>query len=152
MLKSLFIRETDGGLVITPPTCEVKRTKGGLQFRWKLPTGGKMSISEAPEEGKIDTAHFHKGLQEIYVVHFGCLKIFYINGNYYKLDILTPEKKQIFVAKPNVPHAVAQGSFAVFTVQTVGIPISNPERNNNDWYPATDEFSKKALNAFAQEK
>ncbi len=142
---SIFTRLTDSGKIITQPTCEVKTTGGGLQLRYKLPTGGKISISESGEKPKIDKAHFHKGLVEIYTIHKGIIYIFTeVVLNTSCIVTLDVEGECVYVAERNKMHSVLQMPGAVFTTQTVGTPVPNPERGNNDWCLANSEFSRKA--------
>jgi len=134
---AVFSRETDGGSVISVPAPEVKLTRGALQIRWKLSTGGKVSISEPYVDGRIDKAHFHKGLVEIYTVHEGWIAICFDQGMALGLTVccIKPGNSCTFVARRSMAHAVYQPLGAVFVTQTVGKPVPNPERNNNDWYP-----------------
>ena len=54
----------------------------------------------------------------------------------------------MFIAMTGVPHAILQGPGSLFVVQTVGKPVPNKDRKNNDWYPAHDEFNEKAREYF----
>jgi len=154
MSESIFTRKTEGGSIVTPPSCEVKMTDGGLQLRFKLPTGGKVSISEAPPEGKIEKrGHYHRGLLEVYTVHSGEIRILY-RDQYGRFEqvILSHQYADAccFEVQKGVCHAISQGPCAVFTTQTIGTPVGNPERNGNDWYLADEGFQKKAEEYFSE--
>ena len=149
---NLFSRKTEGGVIYIPPACEVKVTEGGAkQFRWRLPTGGKMSLSVAPENGKADRrGHFHKGLTEVYTVHAGQIGILWQCGASFVVNIVILDAKFdcTFTVSADVRHAVLQTSGSVFVTQTIGTPVPNSNRGGNDWYAAEDEFNREIKKYF----
>jgi len=148
----LFSRKTQGGVIYTPPACEVKVTEGGaVQYRWRLPTGGKMSLSIAPPDGKVDKqGHYHKGLTEVYSVHAGQLVLIQQKPPC-GLAAITIACNDTFVVFSGVCHAIIQTPGTVFVTQTIGTPVPNVSRKGNDWYPAEGDFNLR-MRAYFSEK
>ena len=139
---SQFVRKTQGGKVITPPVLEVKDTVMGLQFRFKLPSGGKMSISECiSKDGTLESGHFHKGLREVYVVHDGMIELF-VKNKVGKVDriVMTPDFVCSYCVEAGIEHTIIKHPDTLFAVNTIGNPIPNKNRGGNDWYFASQEF------------
>ncbi len=144
----LFSRKTQGGTIYIPPLCKVKVVDDSMQFRYKLPTGGKLALCVAPQYGKADKeGHFHKGLVEVYTVHLGWLEIIFqdASGGEIEHTVVEPYGTSCsFVASTGMRHAIIQGPETVFVVQTIANhkPVPNPEKNGNDWYPAEEKFNE----------
>jgi hypothetical protein len=141
-----FSRSTEGGNIVVTPQCEVKMVGGDLQLRYKLPTGGKVSISQARKEGNADSrGHYHKGLTEVYTVHEGWLKLLLGDLAGLKVITLEPAINCSFTVNNGIPHGIIKGPGTVFVTQTIGTPQGNKDRKNNDWYLASESFNALML-------
>lgn len=144
-----------GGAIVTVPTCEVKMAGDGLQLRYKLPTGGKISICEMPScLSNLENGHYHKGLKEVYTVHSGELLLFekVKKTGAILLFKLTPDDNCNHLVLPRVEHTIIKYPGVFFTVQTVGTPVPNLNRGGNDWFPASDDFNSRVITRYHSER
>jgi len=62
---------------------------------------------------------------------------------------LAPDVRCTHVVPPTMVHTTYQPIRAVFVTQTVGSPMGNQERNGNDWYKASSDFTRQAHTVLA---
>lgn len=106
----------------------------------------------AGSDGGWQNAHFHKGLSETYVVILGRMGTAFVCPRdgvpYTKLYYPGKGVDSVCTFGPNVRHNVFlfPGSM-IYTVKH-GEPIGNPEKKENDWWPAEKHFSEWSLKQF----
>jgi mannose-6-phosphate isomerase-like protein (cupin superfamily) len=83
-------------------------------------------------------AHYHMGLTEVYVLLTGWAWFITFDGEMIKRDELVKPGETI-TFKQNVPHVVVLGPGAQICTTQFGESVPNPNKNNKDWYPATEE-------------
>lgn len=84
--------------------------------------------TEASDHSGWQNSHYHKALQELYLVSSGWILIAVPEGD--GLNITRLEVGQTYLTQPGVPHNVYMSPFAV--THTVKFGSSEP----GDWYPS----------------
>jgi hypothetical protein len=125
--------------------------KDGIRFTYKLmengegrrrfvfPSGDRVSRTDASNWGLTDSKfpwqdiHYHRGLTEHYFVQRGW--VVFLFEKEARLEWQKVEAGGHICFEPNVPHAVLMGPEAVMATMLVGIPVGNPNRKNDDWWP-----------------
>jgi mannose-6-phosphate isomerase-like protein (cupin superfamily) len=145
-----ILRTTDGGLVATLPQTEVKIVRGDeVHIRYTI-GGAKFSLTEASLTATLQKAHHHKGLRETYVILSGEVHIIFCEGFRVKNRTLALDTNLTWTFEPEESHVVLPMPGALFLTTTVGTPVPNPERNNNDWWTVDSNFEELARNRLAQ--
>lgn len=88
-------------------------------------------------------AHYHMGLFETYLLVSGWVYVVWIDQNV-KTSCLK-EPGQTLTFKPAIQHLVLPGPKSVILTSTYGDLVPNPDRGNNDWWPAEEDFSVRAV-------
>jgi hypothetical protein len=132
--------------------CKFKPMPNGeIRTSMTDPSGTKISITKIPfwEIGAglpWQDAHFHKGVTEHYIVDTGWAGFLFEKGNEPCWQVVQAGGHISF--SPLDGHVVLLGPGAIlFTAQT-GIPIGNPDRQGNDWWPVSEYTAR----IFASEK
>jgi hypothetical protein len=119
-----------------------KMGNGEERRRVVFPAGTRVSETIAADWNPVpgmfpwQDAHYHEGLTEHYFVQHGWVGfLFETNG---KLQWKKVEAGSHICFDPKVPHAVLMGPKSVMATILVGISIGNPDRKNDDWWPAAD--------------
>ncbi len=121
---------------------------GEQRLSLTLTSGQKVSVTtmrqwNPAEEMPWQEAHYHQGLEETYYILEGEAWFIWMEGELVMHRHLT-EPHQPLVFQPSMPHLVILAPDAeILTIQT-GAGVGNPERNNNDWFPASSEFHEQA--------
>lgn len=126
---------------------------GEVRTRMKLPNGVATTITEMPHWDPRDglpwqEEHFHRGLTECYLIIKGSLILVYNDGSV-GVEYLRSEgvfQSKIFI--PGEHHLVLSSPGCVFQTTTYGIPIGNPDKNRNDWWPGDGVLLKYAKEKF----
>jgi mannose-6-phosphate isomerase-like protein (cupin superfamily) len=113
---------------------------GETRTRLKFKTGLISTVTQMPEWKWEDgipwqEAHFHKGLTERYVVLSGWMA--------YVLEVVpagyTPHQVragELITFGSGQEHLILLSPGAVVLTTLMGNPVGNPERENQDWWPA----------------
>ena len=117
------------------------------RFRLRAPDGSAYIRTEVNDDqpGGWQNAHHHKGVRETYIVQKGWIVA--VEAHLLRTVVHVYWPGNIFTAEPGVDHNVYMPRGAVIHTVQHGTPVGNPEKNGNDWYPATEAFdrSTKAL-------
>ena len=93
--------------------------------------------------------HFHGGyvaeggLTEVYTQVEGWSAYIWQGENGVLARVILDKAGETINFKPRVPHRVLLGPKAAISTQVFGVPVGNPDRKNNDWWPAQDDFMRK---------
>ena len=136
MKKKFVFESMDPSVVFDCRKMENEETR----FRAKFPNGAAYIHTEAGEGGW-QNAHYHKGLDETFIVEQGWVAvakridslwgvILYVSRETFVIEKNTPNN--IFLPKGAIIHTIQFGTF--------GSPIGNPDKGDADWWPTTPEF------------
>lgn len=99
---------------------------GEIRYRMLGRDGSTYIRTEASEHSGWENSHYHKALQELYLVSSGWILIAEADGDEVKITRL--EAGQMYLTQRGVPHNVYMSPFAV--THTVKFGNSEP----GDWY------------------
>ncbi|MCA9359214.1 hypothetical protein KC926_03345 [Candidatus Kaiserbacteria bacterium] len=134
-----------------PVSIQVKKMENGerrtiLVFE----KGLSVIITEAVSWGSAEDypwqdGHVHHGLTESYTLISGWAIFLQVQegGSLIKRTLDVPGETITF--EPGVPHKVLLGPAAVISTHKFGQGVPNPDRKNNDWWPADDLFPQELL-------
>lgn len=111
---------------------------GERRIRIKAPDGTAYIRTEMDRDGAWQNAHYHRGVFETYIVERGWI----VAAEHWKLNqrcaVYVPGG--IFTSRQYVEHNILMPRGAVIHTVQHGRPIGNPDKNGNDWYPASADF------------
>lgn len=115
---------------------------GEIRNRLVFATGNRVSETVAEEwglEGEMypwQDAHFHRGQTEYYLLTQGwVIFLFEEKGALYHIR---PSVGHMISFPPRTAHTVLLGTGAVMVTLLTGQSVGNPDRKNEDWWPAVD--------------
>jgi len=116
---------------------------GEKRYSVEMPGGSKWIWTVAGEYGGWQNAHFHKGVEETYVVQSGVVAFATeMSGNMY-IDYY--DCGGLIRSQLDEHHNVWMAPGAIVHTVKTGDPVGNPDnKSNSDWWPAPglDAWSK----------
>lgn len=117
---------------------------GQFRFRVRHPDGVTFHLTHAGPKGAWEGSHFHKGLYETYTVINGCMALAfqdpYDDDSACQIKLFEPGESVTTIREET--HNVYLYANTVIAVVGYGTAIGNPDRNNNDWWPASADFEQ----------
>ena len=128
---------------------------GQMRIRTKLANGVTTTVTEMPRWDSKDCIpweeeHFHQGLIEHYLIISGRAVITHSDGGF-GIEFLREEgfsASRRFV--PGISHLVLLGPGCIIQTTTKGVPVGNPDKSNNDWWPGNASLLSMALTREAE--
>jgi len=126
----------------------IMHTNGELRFRLNCSVDGTAYIRTETkgETSGWQTAHYHRGVFETYIVQKGGVILAKFKGQDIVFDEYNPG--EIFTTEKNVPHNICMLKNTVIHTIKHGEAVSNPH-TGSDWWNDTDDCKK--LNEISRE-
>lgn len=106
---------------------------GERRFRLRSSDGSSYIRTEASDDSGWQKSHYHKTLQELYLVQKGWVLLAELRDE--NLTIKKYEENEFFISEPMIPHNIFMGPYAV----THTIKYGNGD--GNDWN-ASEELDR----------
>ena len=111
----------------------------------------ELSYYEVNSRDKLpwQTPHHHRGKTEVYVLLSGWAAFVWTDADQAKWGIIS-EPGEAMAFTPGCDHNVLLGPDSHIGTMIFGEPVGNPDRNDNDWWPAPEGFDDVVFDAKSQ--